>query len=533
MRPYIVAVVVAALVGTTIAASAVHLLGGSTSTAAPSRCPSAPTPPTARTPIQHVFFLIKENHAFENYFGTLPGVAGYPPNGTFPPTFTAPPSIRPYALSTNWTGDLPHDRQSYLAAVEGGRMDDFVAQAAAAGYANANQAVGYYSAAQLPDYFAYARDYTLDDRFFGGALGPTLPNRLFDLGLTGTSWSTDLPPPASAVQGPTLPTQFQGAGLPWAYYYSGPSEFLAPTLVPQIAGSACMMAKVLPMAGLASALRGPDPPAFAYIDPSNDLNASEHPPANVTFGEEWTVAVLDQIFSSPIAGSTAVFLFYDESGGFWDPVPPPSEPPIGDGLRVPLLVFSPYTPKGWIDHQELDPANLLHWVEWNWDLPPLDARIANASLPTGMFNFSAIPRAPLILPTPVALPGGEGTDRAVAKPVGTPAYAPAAPAAAATGAGVSSTPRPTTPSCRSGTPRAPTRSRTPCRRQARDREGSRRWPPGPCGPRPSRHGARTWRRSWASPWLYWACTSPPGRYWSRSSLPSCFSRPAFPSLGPG
>lgn len=367
--------------------------------------PTLPPNPTG-SPIRHLFFLIKENHAFENYFGTLPGVDGYPPNGSFRTSFGGNATVSPYPLSGSSTGDLPHDRGSYVASVDGGKMDEFVAEAAADGYANANQAVGYYTEAQLPDYFAYARNYTLDDHFFVGVLGPTLPNRLFDLGLTNSTWTSDFPPPPAAVAGPTLLSQLAGANLPWAYYYSGPSLGLAPLFLPAVLSNHCLAAQIQPMSGLTAALHSADPPAFAWIDPSNDMAVSEHPPANVTYGEEWTAAVLNEIFSSPIGSSSAVFLFYDEGGGFWDPVAPPEAPPLGDGSRVPLLVISPYTPKDWIDHETLGPANLLHLVEQELRLPPLNSRVADAPVPSGLFNLSSAPRPPVLLPTPVVLSEG-------------------------------------------------------------------------------------------------------------------------------
>lgn len=439
-RYFAVAGAVALTLAVVVAAMAVQPVPGVSGCAVPTQTPN----PTG-SPIRHIFFLIKENHALENYFGTLPGVDGYPPNGSFRTNFSGNATISPYPLTGTSTGDLPHDRDSYLASVDGGKMDDFVAEANADGFTNANQAVGYYTEAQLPDYFAYARNYTLDDHFFVGVLGPTLPNRLFDLGLTNSTWSTDFPPPPAAVAGPTLLGQLAAAGIPWAYYYSGPSLGLAPLFLPAVLANHCLAAQIQPMSGLAAALQSPDPPAFAWIDPSNDMAVSEHPPGNVTLGEEWTVAVLNEIFTSPIADSSAVFLFYDEGGGFWDPVAPPSEPPLGDGSRVPLLVISPYSPQGWIDHQALDPANLLHLVDQTLGLPPLNSRVAAAPVPSGLFNGSSSPRPPLLLPTPLVLPGADGPALvgAVAGPPGAPVAATAVPLLARSSVQCGTTGRPT------------------------------------------------------------------------------------------
>lgn len=393
------------------AAVVLALLGAAGAAAIPSLAPSPvscgslrgpPTPP--RTPIDHLFFLIKENHAFENYFGDLPGVIGYPPNGSFPTAYGSNATIAPFPIPGDATPDLPHDRPSLLADLDGGRDNDFVAQAAADGYPDPADSIGYYTQVQLPDYYAYARNYTLADDFFTGALGPTLPNRLFDLGLTNVSWATNAPPPASAVEGETILQQFEAAGIPWDYLYSGPSTGLTPLLVPQVASDPCLAARILPMSDLSDLLRDRAPPSLVVLDPSNDPLYSEHPPLNVTLGEDWSAAVLDEIFTSPIAASSAVLLWYDEGGGFWDPVVPPTQAPIGDGFRVPLLAISPWSGGGHVDATPLDPASLLAFADQDFGLPPLNARVAAAgSADLTLFNFSGPPRPPLLLPTPVNL----------------------------------------------------------------------------------------------------------------------------------
>jgi phospholipase C len=414
-----VVVFLALLAATTLVIFLPGLPGGALS------CSPAGPPPASDSPVKHVFFLIKENHAFENYFGALPGVIGYPPNGSFPAAFGSNTTVQPFPIDAGLTPDLPHDRGSLLVDLNGGLNDQFVAEAAAEGYANPADAVGYYTSTQLPDYYAYAHYYSLDDMFFPGVLGPTLPNRLFDLGLTGMTWSSDSPPPSSALDGPTLPGEFGAAGLPWDYFYSGSAANLPPLFVPQISNNQCLITHVVPMGDLPSAIDGSNPPAFAFIDPEHDPLYSEHPPSNVTQGEDWTAAVVNTIFQSPIGNSSAIFLFYDEGGGFWDPIAPPSEAPLGDGFRVPLLVLSPWTPSGQILHQILDPAALIAWTGQNWGLAPLTPRIASAPPLVGFFNFSAPARGPLLLPTPVALSPGPASPRGafvaagVHPPVGT------------------------------------------------------------------------------------------------------------------
>jgi phospholipase C len=360
-----------------------------------SPCPSLDNTSAAKSPIKHLFMIIKENHALENYFGTYPGVIGYPPNGTFPTAFLGngtTGAISPFPLNATSTPDLPHDRPGELLDLDNGKNDLFVAVASRDNAPAPQDAVGYYTAAQIGGYFAIAHNYTLDDSFFSGVLGPTTPNRLFDLGATSGNWTTDAIPPPANTTFPTIIGQLNAAGIPWNYDYSGTEANLTPLLIPAIASSSCQVALIQPLSGLAGQLAAPTPPAVMVIDPSHDANYSEHPPQNVTLGADWTLSVLQTIFSSPVGPSSAVLIWWDEAGGFWDPVAPPTEGPLGDGFRIPLLVVSPWTPAGVIDHETLDPASVLSFVDSNWGLPPLNARVAAAPGLSSVFNFSQAPR---------------------------------------------------------------------------------------------------------------------------------------------
>jgi phospholipase C len=362
----------------------------------------------ARSPVQHVFFLIKENHAFENYFGDRPGVLGFPPNGTFRTSFDSNATVSPFALNATGTPDLPHTHAAEVVDVDGGRLDDFVAEAAALGATAPDDAVGYYPPSAIAPYVAYADHYALADRFFTGVLGPTLPNRVFDLAATSGNWSSDAPPPPGTFDFPTILGQLTSAGIPWEYDYAGIPDNLAPDLIPAIAASPCDTARIVPVADLPAQLNSSTPPAVTFIDPSNDPTVSEHPDDNVTFGADWSATVVNDILESRVGPSSVIFLFFDEAGGFWDPVLPPTYGAIGDGLRVPLLVVSPWTPSGALLQATLDPAALLRFVDANWGLPFLNARVAAAPPLSGAFDFSAPPTPPLLLPTNVWLNAGTG-----------------------------------------------------------------------------------------------------------------------------
>ncbi|NNN16837.1 MAG: hypothetical protein HKL79_00500, partial [Thermoplasmata archaeon] len=392
---------VAALI--VVASLGILAIGHLSSPGTPACAISRSASPATQTPIQHLFILIKENHAFENYFGALPGVIGFPPNGSLPVAFGSTQVVHPFALTGDSTPDLPHTQQANLADLNGGANNMFVAEANASGVASPEDAAGYYTARQLPDYYDYAQYYGLADRFFTGVLGPTEPNRVFDLSAYVGSWNADSTPPANVTSHPTVLDQLTGQGIPWNYDYAGSPIGLTADLFPSLRDSTCNSARILPISDLPSQLRTPGGPSVVYIDPSMSALYSEHPPENVTLGEEWSVAVINAILGSPEASSSAILVLYDENGGYWDPVVPPITSTGRDGFRVPLLVLSPWTEPGTICSQSLDPASILHFIDLNWGLPFLNQRVADAASLSCLFNFSSTPRSPLLLPTNVSL----------------------------------------------------------------------------------------------------------------------------------
>ena len=126
-------------------------------------------------------------------------------------------------------------------------------------------------------------------------------------------------------------------------------------------------------------------------------NGSEHPPGSTCVGENLTVRQLNAVMQGPQWSSTAVFLTWDDFGGFYDHVPPPQVDNFGLGMRVPLLVISPYAKSGNISHTVYEFSSLLTFVETRWNLDALTDRDLYANDLFDSFDFDQQPLGPLIL----------------------------------------------------------------------------------------------------------------------------------------
>ena len=148
-------------------------------------------------------------------------------------------------------------------------------------------------------------------------------------------------------------------------------------------------------------------PPVTWVTPH--FNVSEHPlpPTNACQGENWTTLLVDAIMRGPQWGSTAVFITYDEWGGFYDHVPPREVDRFGFGFRVPLLVISPYAKPGNVDHHEGEFSSILRFIEDNWGLSQLTERDRSATAMSYDFDFAQRPIPPDPLPLRTDCVGGK------------------------------------------------------------------------------------------------------------------------------
>ena len=346
---------------------------------------AGPKVPVAATPIEHVVEVMMENHAFDNLLGTFPGTNGFPPNASVPNGEGG--NVSPYWIDGDTTPDLPHDRASEIADLDEGRMDGFVEQMEKYNASAPDTPMGYYNASEIGGYWALAHEFVLCDMYFQSVMGPTVPNRLYAMAGSSAGITSDSIP-SGGVDLTTIFDQLSSTGLSWRYFYAtgeGPPIplFLAPLRV-----TPSEVRSVVPMGNLLPTIEAGALPAVTFVDPEGSDTYSEHPPQDIAVGEDWSLSIIDAIEASPIWNSTAIFLTWDEGGGFYDSVVPPVVDGLGDGFRVPMLVVSPFTEGGGIRSTTFDHTSVLKFIDQNWGLPYLDSRVAETNSLGEVFDFN-------------------------------------------------------------------------------------------------------------------------------------------------
>lgn len=336
-------------------------------------------------PVRHVVEIMLENHTFDSLFGHFPGALGIPASTTLPSPAPGGAPVRPL-LALPDAGDVQGGLNNSRAA-ELTMMDLRSGHYAMDGYTRypgeGLSAITGFAASVDPNLQYLARTYALADRNFQPAIAPTLPNVLLALAGTAHGLTTNSEPPPS-LSWWTIFDQLEQAGYSAAFYSGVPASVYAGTVWPRLIGAGHTVEPV--SAFLAAARRG-TLPAFSFVRPG--VGYSEEPPEDVGEGDAWLGELLAAIGASPQWSSTAVFVTYDEGGGFWDGVAP--APRSGEGTRTPTVIVSPYVRPG-VFSQTSTNLSILAFTEHLFGLPPLDALVARQN--DFASAFEATPAAP-------------------------------------------------------------------------------------------------------------------------------------------
>jgi phospholipase C len=364
-------------------------------------------------PIDHVIVIVKENHTFDNYFGSFPGAEGHTSTGEPP---------------TQLTQDLCHSHDCALTFWNHGQMNGWTAPLS----------FQQYTESDIPNYWRYARHFVLADHFFSSMLGPSFPGHSFALSAQ-VGWALGNPSETApwgcddntgttvAVQNqstctsqnvfpcfdfPSIPDLLP-AGVTWKFYGS---------TLPPLVGEVWSM-----FDAVRHIRRGGDWSTHVVdwtqfdgdvddgrlanivylIDQDNN---SEHPPLNICQGESWTVGHLNHVMNSPYWNHVAIIMTWDDFGGWYDHVAPPQHygcdpnAPYGLGFRLPAIIVSPYAKPGYVMHGVAHQASIPKFIETVFGLPSLhamDPAAQDGSETNDLmdaFDFNQTPNAPLPLP---------------------------------------------------------------------------------------------------------------------------------------
>ena len=423
--------------------------------------------------IKQVIVIMQENRSFDHYFGTYPGADGFPRNadGSFALCVPNPATggcEKPYHDSEDLNAGGPHGQADAKADAAGGRMDGFVSRAENAEVkgcakdptnpicsqrATNPDVMGYHDGREIPNYWAYARTFVLQDHMFEPNASWSLPAHLFMV----SEWSarcTSRDDPMSCKNalenpGPALdqkenvnrvPPKYAWTDLTyllhkhhvsWRYYvFSGTEpdcedDGMICESVTQGAKTPGIwnplpyfttvqddgqVGNVTSLSSYFRAARAGTLPAVSWIDPTGSV--SEHPPGLVSAGQAYVARLVNAAMRGPEWKSTAIFLAWDDWGGFYDHVVPPTVDENGYGLRVPGIVISPYARRGFIDHQTLSFDAYVKFIEDDFlhgsrldpqtdgrpdPRPDVRERAAILGNLVRDFNFRQKPRRPLIL----------------------------------------------------------------------------------------------------------------------------------------
>ncbi len=451
--------------------------------------------------IQHVVVIMQENRSFDSYFGTYPGAHGIPTGVCVPDPLNGG-CVAPFHDAANENLGGPHGFNQFVKDLDAGKMDGFVGQAeqgmkckttepgcspcAEQTSAKCVDVMGYHDAREIPNYWEYAQNFVLQDNMFESVSSWSWPEHLFMVSgwsAVCTNWSNPLSC-TSSLEGPPVPEPASGTdpysgsnaislpwtdityllhkyGVSWAYYvfegnepdceddeamtcapvHQGPKTAgiwnpLVDFMDVKEDGQLGNVQSLNHFYGAVANQGACGLPNVSWIDPNS--NVSEHPPALVSVGQAYVTTLINAIMRSPCWDSSAIFLSWDDWGGFYDNVVPPVVDGNGYGFRVPGLVISPFARPGYVDHQQLSHDAYLKFIEDDFlndqRLNPAtdgrpDSRPDVREEAPGLgnlisdFDFCQTPRAPLILPAhPAPGPASE-------PPGSVPAGAPEPPLA--------------------------------------------------------------------------------------------------------
>jgi phospholipase C len=394
-------------------------------------------PSPRNLPIDTFVVLMMENRSFDHYLGWLPGADGRQAGLQF--TNTQGQTLSTHRLTNDFQGcgflDPDHSWDGGRTQLDGGRMDGFLR-------ADSDEfSIGYYEEADLPFTPAMAKAFTTFDRFFCSLLSSTYPNREYmHAGQSYGRIDNSLPFGTTGLGFPdsTIFNLLAAAHIPSRYFYTD-------VPVSALWGVPGLQRSSQVQTYYEQAASGTLPP-LSFVDPSFQgeeagTSGDEHPHGDVRVGQAFVADVVHAFMDSPQWKRGALFVVYDEWGGFFDHVVPPRVPDLRSstdlskdfgqmGFRIPAVVVSPYARRGHVDHSIYGFESILKMIRYRFGRPALTPRDLYANNIAAAFDFESepdydvpdLPHPPEVISSACA--GSDGLD--VGTILGSPIIKPAA-----------------------------------------------------------------------------------------------------------
>jgi phospholipase C len=382
--------------------------------------PADKVSPVAGSPIDHIVIIMQENRTMDNLFNGFPGadtVRTGLDNGVEVP-------LTPVSLADG--RDLNHSHMRWIKDSHNGAMDGF----AQSGVSPSTLPYSYVPEKDVEQYWTMAREYTLGDRMFQSNTGPSfvahqylIAGQSADVAENPTGgWGCDASSSSqAALIGPngtelpgvypcfdyqTIADLLDQKGVSWRYYAPGPGdsfyELSAFQAVRHIRFGKDWNEKVIsPQTRVLTDIASGELAQVTWIIP--DWTHSDHPGSGSMEGPDWVASIVNAIGKSQYWNSTAIFVTWDDWGGWYDHVVPPKIDEMGPGFRVPLLVVSPYAKHGYVSHHFHEASGFIAFIEYNFGLGTLGARDAGADYFADCFDFTQTPAQYQVIPTKVTV----------------------------------------------------------------------------------------------------------------------------------
>ncbi len=376
----------------------------------------------ATSPIQHVIFVVQENRSFNfmfmGYKGALTQNYGYDTNHN-------KIMLHQQTISTSW--DIDHSINAYYADCDGTgslpgtncKLDGWN-NAEACCNQPANFGYAYAIPSEVKPYWTMAKQYVLADHMFQSNLDGSFVSHQYAIAAyadqTVNFPSSDWGCPGGAedrvetltqqrtygqsivtcFNDPTIGAEADTAGLTWRFYTGSPTGnggiWSAYQAISPIYNGSDWNADVIPSQSQFLSDVGKGKLAnITWITPT--WSNSDHGGMDSSGGPAWVTSIVDAVGKSKFWDSTAIFVMWDDWGGFFDPVQPVTEDYDGLGFRVPLIIISPYAKKHFVAHAQYETASVLRFIEDNFGLGQLAAADARANDPaSAAFNYNRKPR---------------------------------------------------------------------------------------------------------------------------------------------